>query len=106
MLHRDVFSGLIDPLIQAPTDDWNNLSLDWNESLETPSFENCRDACVERESCWQFSLVNGTCKSAGYARLGRQKEPDDNDAQSGWILDRIAAFKRGSENCEPIWILE
>lgn len=86
--------------------DWNNISRDQEDSLNNATLGTCRRACEQKQDCMQFSLVDAECKTAAYAKLGRRKAIYESEAQSGWMLDRIADFKTRLEMCTPVWILK
>jgi hypothetical protein len=69
------------------------------------SFEKCKAACESDNNCKQYSFRPGHCGLSKASRLGHATEPKDK-MKSGWLLDRIDAFREKNSGCAPIFITQ
>ncbi len=76
---------------------WDDLNEIQKQSTE--SFEACQTACMDDGGCLQFAWHPGTCKLNYSVRMGHAIEPKE-EYSSGWILERVEAFKQGQGTCE------
>lgn len=111
---------------------WDNLSKDWTISQDDPpaksnhayeSPEACEQACRARVSCLQWAWRPGSCRGDKVVRLGwaldnrpelgsaadrvvKANGQGDADAVSGWMEDRIEAYKQQFDPCgsRSYWI--
>ncbi|KAI5193590.1 hypothetical protein E4T38_09879 [Aureobasidium subglaciale] len=99
--YKDVFERFVLPYLQPSKDDWDNLSAEHVDlQAGVDLFEACKDECMRREECLQFSVKEKSCHVSSDVKLGRPfQEPAGTILQSGWILDRIDAFVRDMEAC-------
>lgn len=104
MRHHDVFDNFGQPRIQVEQHDWDNLSGNPEESINVPSVGACREYCSAKHDCLQYSYRTGQCRidrviRFGWSTAGKEAE----DVISGWMVDRINAFKQGLEPCKQEW---
>ncbi|KAF2084837.1 glycosyltransferase family 31 protein [Saccharata proteae CBS 121410] len=106
--HHEAFAEFVAPKTSLTVlADWDNLADD-EEAYEEPenaTFETCRDTCINKPECLQWTYYPGKCKTAGEIRLGR-KVPFHIGAVSGWMPDRVQNFIEGVGTCNQGWILE
>ncbi|KAK5243939.1 hypothetical protein LTR40_012395, partial [Exophiala xenobiotica] len=76
---------------------WDDLNEIQKQSTE--SFEACQTACMDDGGCLQFSWHPGTCKLNFSVRMGHASDPKEEHS-SGWILERVTAFKQAQGTCE------
>lgn len=88
---------------QEKQDLWDGLSE--IEKLATQSVEHCREACQTDGGCIQFSWHPGTCKLNRSIKLGHAVATKE-ETTSGWILDRVAVFKKPRNHCQVRWELD
>lgn len=92
--HGDVFTDLIMPQMMAPRSGWENLSD--HEEGTFGSVDECRELCVARRECRQYSFdQDGVCRTNVEPRLGRAGQ----GVMSGWVEDRIREYQQGMEPC-------
>jgi hypothetical protein len=102
-----MFEGLftmIEPHLQEKTEDWSNMSEDVTYrkgARAAKSFDKCREACAKDRSCMQFEHSSTECRLGYSIRLGHRQVPEgDRRWTSGWMLDRINAFKQARSPCQ------
>ena len=128
---KDLYHLYLEPRLVEMREDWDNLSEDvyyldtgvrheeWESKrakteLLTPaeakahlSFEACRQACEENDSCFQFRYHYGICAVSRSFSLGvpTKKEPRMDDKWlSGWDVAKIKAWVKDHDDCgEMIW---
>jgi hypothetical protein len=112
----------VDRYIKDRRDDWDNISEDWKywdsgssswsdlsevERKSIESFEDCREACVQKSECLQFKFKRRTCILGANIRVGKpdhdKETPESETTSSGWLLDRIAEYKAGFNSCKVNW---
>ena len=117
------FDAFIHPRLSAADGiltGWDNLSNDWtirrgdfvNSGYETA--EACEALCRQSHECLQWAWSPGLCRGGRLVRLGwalhnrpalgsaddRIAYAAENDgAVSGWLLDRIEAFRAARGSC-------
>ena len=108
ILQRDVFEGLILPLLRTTSNltDWDNGSatLELTDKSATSSyghssFETCRYACDIRSKCVQYVHKQNSCRMATAVRIGGPKvDGERGELVSGWLAHRRAeaAARRGA----------
>ncbi|KAI9825516.1 MAG: hypothetical protein M1819_000508 [Sarea resinae] len=134
LLLSEIFDHFVQPIIAPTREDWDNLSHDLiyrsasaiageeatyagksYDTLTPPereasfSFEHCRAACIDNPECKQFKFQNQTCSLARAISRGTASAPKPADqggrVMSGWMVERVEAFKQRMGPCEPAWIL-
>ncbi|EDU49855.1 conserved hypothetical protein [Pyrenophora tritici-repentis Pt-1C-BFP] len=109
LMFEELFD-MIEPQLQARKDDWSNMSdggpvykkkKKQKKQSPTHSVANCEKACEKDTKCVQFEYSGTEC-ALGYAiRLGHAQGPQDGRQwTSGWIMDRIKAFKQARSPCQ------
>jgi hypothetical protein len=98
MLHRDVFAGLVLPLLRATSNltDWDNGSSaleltdkSASSSYGHSSFETCRYACDIRAKCVQYVHERNRCRMGTTVRVGAPAVGRENgELVSGWLAHR------------------
>ncbi|KAI5265624.1 hypothetical protein E4T47_08461 [Aureobasidium subglaciale] len=108
--YKDVFERFVLPHLQPSKDDWDNLSAEHVDlQAGVDLFEACKDECMRREKCLQFSVKEKSCHASSDVKSGRPFQASSGTiSQSGWILDRIDAFVRDMEACggDQEWALK
>ncbi|KAF2658925.1 glycosyltransferase family 31 protein, partial [Lophiostoma macrostomum CBS 122681] len=101
--HRDAFEWFVQPNLAAEKQDWDSISQDEKKDHFNNTDE-CRRACENKPSCLQWSFELGKCKTGTVIRLG---SVNNQGVVSGWMMDRIAAFKNAQPDpCpENNWIV-
>ncbi|ORY09238.1 hypothetical protein BCR34DRAFT_376245 [Clohesyomyces aquaticus] len=97
----------IEPTIRSRREDWSNLSED--VTISTPysageSFDNCFEACLRNRKCVQYEHFRDTCRLSYTTRMGHAQTPKGFGTgktrwTSGWVTDRIEAFKAAHSPC-------
>ncbi|KAL5395041.1 hypothetical protein PMIN06_001463 [Paraphaeosphaeria minitans] len=95
----------IEPALQERRDDWTNLSEDLaytGKKTAGKSWEACRVACSRVHKCMQYEHVGDTCRLSRSIRLGHaQPVGSQEKATSGWMTNRIEAFKtKAGKKCK------
>ncbi|KAF2448049.1 glycosyltransferase family 31 protein [Karstenula rhodostoma CBS 690.94] len=93
----------IEPSLQAQTEDWSNMSEDitYTGGPAGISSESCRAACVRTTKCMQYEHSGDTCRLSHDIRLGNRQVPEGGKKwTSGWVVERIGAFKAAHAPCE------
>ncbi len=103
--HRDVFDHFVAPPISAAPEKtaWHNLSPDAEPDFSPDTPDGCRAACRARDDCLQYLYSPGKCQTSKVVRLGAAT--DDDGVTSGWMEDRIKAFRERMEPCTRDWIV-
>ncbi|KIW63107.1 hypothetical protein PV04_09983 [Phialophora macrospora] len=78
---------------------WDDLSELEKGSVE--SADRCRKVCDSDNECVQFSWHPGTCKLSHSIKMGRPVDAKE-EYISGWMLDRIAEFRKARGECGEI----
>lgn len=118
LLWRDMFTLFIEQNLKEVRLDWDNMSLDWEYSVEKngllPSSEEelearssaggCQKRCQAEDECRQWSHRTNVCKMSRSVRGGNPVPKPAHEMQnqnwvSGWMLDRIQTFKRQHAVC-------
>ncbi|EMC96054.1 hypothetical protein BAUCODRAFT_34821 [Baudoinia panamericana UAMH 10762] len=124
-LFRDVFEHYIERHISVNRTNWNNICQDQrfiSESLagaedtnfydledyeqeSVNSADACAAACARKREyeCVQWMWSPGRCYLGKDIRLGRSDAPYDEHWTSGWMMDRVQAFKQKFEQCKVKW---
>jgi hypothetical protein len=126
-LHRDVFEHFVAPRISVNRTSWNNLSgdrrfatpdlethnddefgtLQPHEKESIESADKCAAACLAEppNKCVQWMWSPGRCHLGRDIRFGwvDGESEEGEEWQSGWMQDRIQAFKEKMGNCKPRW---
>ena len=120
---KDVFNHFVQPHLTEELEDWNNLSqdivyektsADEDESWRSTSDDHqkaihdpeaCQFACKENDQClqWSYQPSPGKCSLGKVIRFGKRVDSDEFGFKSGWMLDRIDAFKSKMEPVQPNW---
>jgi hypothetical protein len=95
--HRDAFEWFVQPNLVPEKQHWDNICQD-EESKNLISLDECRRACETKSSCLQWSFASGKCKTGTVVRLGSD---NTHGMVSGWMTDRIEAFKDAQSNPCP-----
>lgn len=129
LLYRDVFEWFVEPELRGEKVAWDNLSGDWflrskaalfpapnreeedegydlyvmENEVASASFEACREKCESKVECLQFSWRTGECRLGDVVRLGAAVSADMGDMRSGWMIQRIATWKRRLTGCSINW---
>ena len=111
--------------LTSERDDWDNLSNDLvfrgpglqseydipEDEMTTAqkvayvSFENCKKACEQHYTCFQFVYYDQTCGLSLSYRLGRRRGPGDGVRyRSGWDLARIGYSQNDMPCISVDWI--
>lgn len=93
----------IESSLQDQTDNWSNMSEDitYKGRSASMSIESCLAACLRDSKCMQYEHFGDTCRLSHVIRLGHQQLPNgDNKWTSGWMMDRIKAFKAAHSPCQ------
>ncbi|USP82295.1 glycosyltransferase family 31 protein [Curvularia clavata] len=103
LMFEELFT-FIEPHLRQKAEDWSNLSEDvtYKKSKSaSKSFDSCQKACTKDSSCMQFQHTGSECRLGYSIRLGYH-HPREGDRQwtSGWMLDRIKAFKQARSPCQ------
>lgn len=135
ILFRDYYAAFVEPRLAAANWSmhfWDNLSKDWTYTAEDhpanfgdahTSAEACEHACREKGTCLQWAWRPGSCRGDKVVRLGwaLDSRPElgsaddrvvkaggegDDKAVSGWMQDRIDAYKKQFDPCgkRSYWI--
>ncbi|KAK7186527.1 hypothetical protein DPSP01_002042 [Paraphaeosphaeria sporulosa] len=99
---EELFS-YIEPSLRAPIEDWSNMSEDitYTGGPAGLSLESCKAACLETRRCMQYEHFGDTCRLSHDIRFGHQQLPEGNIKwTSGWVMERIGAFKAAHPPCE------
>ncbi|KAK7521299.1 uncharacterized protein IWZ02DRAFT_284189 [Phyllosticta citriasiana] len=114
--HRDVFANVVAPQISTEKENWDNLSMDFEETPRTYDVQGCREACASRPECVQYLFSPGRCQTGGVIRLGgpgSERDPINMgvDSVSGWVVQRVNGFIRQveteGEGCKGLaWVGE
>lgn len=103
LMFEELFT-MIEPHLRRESEDWSNLSEDVMYKpgkKASKSFEHCRKACINDSSCIQFQHTGTECRLGYSIRLGRhQPREGERQCRSGWMLDRIKAFKQARSPCQ------
>ncbi|OCL10046.1 glycosyltransferase family 31 protein [Glonium stellatum] len=101
----------IEPSLAPQRTNWTNLSEDiriTSPDLPGQSLEECARACSDETKCYQYQYRKDTCDLSYTFRLGYSQHFDyisDQEVTSGWILERIAEFKKYNSPCrEARWV--
>ncbi|KAH7052286.1 hypothetical protein B0J12DRAFT_661161 [Macrophomina phaseolina] len=115
----EYFDRFVEPYLQPTISDWDNLSEEWVYNGEREvvdeftaagsdvtrnahrSASDCRNACIARHNCLQYSYEPDICRLSSVLVLGK---PDNNAAreiESGWLMKRIKSFRSELEPCDP-----
>ena len=135
ILFRDYYAAFVHPRLVAANwtmPGWDNLSKDWTwEEKDISgqhkeayrSAEDCEQTCRAQPACVQWAWRPGSCRADKMIRLGwaLDNRPElgsaddrvvkaggegDVDAVSGWLEDRIEAYRKKFEPCgdRSYWI--
>jgi Fringe-like len=109
ILHRDVFEGLILPLLRATSNltDWDNGSSAHELTDKTASssyghssFETCKYACDIRSKCVQYVHERNSCRMGTSVRVGEPKMGGDRGGLvSGWLAHRAKQLLADGPAC-------
>lgn len=111
---RDVFEYFVAPHLKEDyRDGWDNnfdaaeivpLRADSNEwdKIATRDFEGCREACLEKRDCMQFTFWSGHCSLSTVMRLGRKRK----GRKAGWNLPRMQKWMEDRANKSIDWMLD
>ncbi|KAK5692840.1 hypothetical protein LTR97_010316 [Elasticomyces elasticus] len=128
ILFADYFAAFIEPRITAANgtmSEWDNLSNDWmwEEAKFThhsyASAVACEAFCHGQSQCLQWAWSPGVCRGGKTVRLGwaigsrpalgsaedrvaQVGEHGTDGAVSGWLLDRIVAYRVEHEPCSTV----
>lgn len=112
MLHRDIFAGLVLPLLRATSNltDWDNGSsaLELTDksaasSFGHSSFETCKYACDIRGKCVQWLHERNSCRMGNTVRIGGPAANRDNgEVVSGWLAHRAKALLVDGPACGDV----
>ncbi|KAF2742741.1 glycosyltransferase family 31 protein [Sporormia fimetaria CBS 119925] len=100
---EELFSFIEPHLIDQATD-WSNLSED--KVFKAPqraakSVDHCLAACKRDGKCMQYEHFGDTCRLSYVIRLGHSQSPEGSTKWvSGWIKDRVQAFKADYSPCD------
>jgi hypothetical protein len=79
------------------------------EPIAPTNADDCRKTCQAEPTCIQWFYMPGKCKTGKVIRLGSSTEDveDSIGTVSGWMLDRIADFRRQHSACgdRDYWVL-
>ncbi|KAL6245084.1 hypothetical protein RBB50_007859 [Rhinocladiella similis] len=98
----------VEPSIRDRLDDWTNLSEDlaYYGGDAGKSFDACLTACEKNKKCLQFEHFGHSCRLSYDIRLGHRQLPDGGKRwTSGWLRDRIQAFKARHSPCDGAHIV-
>jgi len=99
----EVLFRYIEPSLQDVIEDWTNMSEDvvYRGTHAGKSFNTCSAACMEDHECVQFEHVDNECRLSHDIRLGHRQSPHGGKRwTSGWMMDRIYAFKASHSLCD------
>lgn len=111
--HEDVFEYFVTPKLTDEKDNWdNNLeaadtikrkgdSSDWDK-MATGSYAGCREACLDRWDCLQFTYWKDHCSLSTAMRLGKKRK----GRKAGWNIPRIERWKAERANKTTDWMLD
>ncbi|KZM23412.1 uncharacterized protein EKO05_0003952 [Ascochyta rabiei] len=102
LMFEELFT-VVEPRLQDKAEDWSNMSDDVVHKKGVPikSFEECERACLKDSKCMQFEHTGTECRLSHSIRLGEQRlSREDDKYVSGWMLDRIKAFKKANSPCQ------
>ncbi|KAH9842146.1 Glycosyltransferase family 31 protein [Teratosphaeria destructans] len=125
----DYYARLVEPRIYANNGtltDWDNLSDEWvvrkgiKHHKSSDNAENCEAFCRSEDECLQWFWAPGICRGGKKPRLGwaldnrpalgsaghRVAKLDSQESVSGWLVDRLEAYKAQHEPCstDEVWI--
>lgn len=124
-LYRDIFAHFVEPFVFSTKSRprWNNLSkdtmlvspglatsqnadfysLEKYEQEAVESEEACAEACLKKEEeCIQWMFQPGRCYLGRDIRFGKSDDRESEHWTSGWMKDRVRAFKERFEGCKEI----
>lgn len=89
--------------LRDQVDDWSNVSDDITHTRphsSAKSADKCHSACKKDRACMQWEHSGDACRLSHVIRLGHAQGPDgDRKWVSGWMLDRIKAFRASRSPC-------
>lgn len=115
----DYFDYFVEPYLQPTMLDWNNLSEEWiysgkqevadeftaagsDVTKNAPrSASDCRNACIARHNCLQYSYEPNICRMSSVLILGKPDNDQTRGIESGWLMDRIKKVRSQFEPCDP-----
>lgn len=72
------------------------------EAVAYKSFDDCRNACLSLDNCFQFRFQNNICSLSYKIRHGRPTQKDDDDSKrymSGWNVKKINEWVEKQGDC-------
>ena len=103
LMFEELFT-MIEPHLREQSKDWSNMSDDVRYKkgkTASKSFEDCKRTCIKDGHCLQFQHTGTECFLGHSVRLGQHKDRDgERQWTSGWMLDRIEAFKQARSPCQ------
>ncbi|KAG6148041.1 hypothetical protein E4U46_000078 [Claviceps purpurea] len=125
---KDLYHKFVGSTLKASRPDWDNLSddvfylnetladyaehelkrakkddLNDEEAVAWRSFDDCRNACLSRDDCFQFRYQNHLCAVGHKLRHGNPTKTDKDDSKrymSGWNMAKISDWIKKKGECE------
>ncbi|KAF2110322.1 hypothetical protein BDV96DRAFT_500992 [Lophiotrema nucula] len=95
--------GFMEDDMDERVDDWSNMSEDvtLKKGDAIKSFKGCFAACLKNSRCVQCEHAGDQCRLSYSIRLGHRQAREGNKRwTSGWVKDRIDAFRALQPQCE------
>ncbi|CAK4033969.1 glycosyltransferase family 31 [Lecanosticta acicola] len=95
LLYSDLFENYMMPRLSVRSgrvDDCDNFSGDLDTGVVAKAIDDCRQLCLDRTNCVQFSFANGKCALSDVPKMGEYKA----GVHSRWLLARTENWARSA----------